>query len=472
MAKDPNLCNAIHMSVGFFLLFLGFNTAQNFSTSILGDIGAISLAICYFVAAVFSIFVPSVISMFPSVMSLMWVATLCYALFLLTYIYIVPWLVIVLSFVLGFGAANLYSCEGMYLNACCTDKDRGMKTGVYWCYCIIAYLPPSEGIVGQGWQGTNSILFIILAVVLFIGVIVLATLRKPTLVPGKGGNEGPLKLINEKDKSVSLCQRVMGVLKLLVNPRMLLIEPLMFCNGYIAIFAPAQVSRQIRNTSIVGLCTVVFSVVEIVFSFINGWFNDKVGNWIVIVYGSIAQAVAMILSLVEDQEDQRLYMLFIAYALYGVGDSVYQNQALVLTMNTFPDQSDNANSVFRLVQFFACGVCFVLAPLFVSNGSVVATHDNFLIECYIPWILLLLSLIFFFIFQFTSPKKDKKIVAHTSTPSTAKDVETIAVENKTSEQKEDVPAVTVAENTNTQVTPAVTESTEVTPADVPTVVSA
>ena len=49
MAKDPNMCNAIHMSVGFFLLFLGtpfffstadfplgFNTAQNFSTSILG----------------------------------------------------------------------------------------------------------------------------------------------------------------------------------------------------------------------------------------------------------------------------------------------------------------------------------------------------------------------------------------------------------------------------------------------------
>ena len=106
----------------------------------------------------------------------------------------------------------------------------------------------------------------------------------------------------DKKNSVSLCTRLAAVCKLLVSPKMLFILPFIFANGmfplfpahsvgYIAIFTPAQVSRQIRDTSIVGLCTAVYSVIEVIFSYVNGFVNDHLGNFWVVLYGTIAQVL-------------------------------------------------------------------------------------------------------------------------------------------------------------------------------------
>ncbi|KAK8791017.1 hypothetical protein WA158_005648 [Blastocystis sp. Blastoise] len=130
--KDPNMCSVITLSIGIAFVFFGFNTAQNFASSILGDLGTISMAIVYLVNSLCNFIVPSVVDLFPSERKAMAWFGLEYFVYIATFIYLIPIVSVLWSALHGFTSSVLCAVQGIVLQSYSTDSDRGKKSGIFF----------------------------------------------------------------------------------------------------------------------------------------------------------------------------------------------------------------------------------------------------------------------------------------------------------------------------------------------------
>ena len=79
------------MAVGFMLLFISFNTCQNFATKVLkddgfGNLGFFSLAILYLFFAIFSFFSAAIVRKIGSLRVAMSIGAFCYSFWILGFL--------------------------------------------------------------------------------------------------------------------------------------------------------------------------------------------------------------------------------------------------------------------------------------------------------------------------------------------------------------------------------------------------
>lgn len=165
-----------------------------------------------------------------------------------------------------------------------------------------------------GWNGSTSILFILLGsdsyipfsylAVSIFGSIILFGLKPAAEDKERVTLRRKQKVLNE----------VMSVLRMVVNPRMILLVPLFTCLGFQSIFVNSMYNRQIVNTTNVSLYMIVYTVVEMFAGFIHGWGIDLLGLYpmliLYILLGSGALALSYFANLWQNAAFVPLYILF------------------------------------------------------------------------------------------------------------------------------------------------------------------
>lgn len=120
-----NLRNVIHLSLSFFLIFMPFNVAQTFQTS--SDYardGAFALGVIYLVFCLTNLALSSILTQVLGVRLTLVLASITYALFIASNIHYHRWTLYISSFLLGLGAALLWTAHGVYVTVSTSEHER------------------------------------------------------------------------------------------------------------------------------------------------------------------------------------------------------------------------------------------------------------------------------------------------------------------------------------------------------------
>lgn len=124
--------NVVAVSVAFLAIFSAYNTVQNYITSLLpGHLGDESLSVLYITIALTVCSAPSVMGSLGERRTMI-LGAACYVVYLASLMYVVEWIVLVTSAVIGFGAALLWVAVGVFLTKHSTADDRGFTSGFFW----------------------------------------------------------------------------------------------------------------------------------------------------------------------------------------------------------------------------------------------------------------------------------------------------------------------------------------------------
>ena len=138
VVRDVKLYNVIVHSVAFMAMFTAFQTSSSYQATMLKDIlgdkniGFNSLAIIYVVFALANFVATPIVDKFGSKWCMV-ASGLIYALFISAFLDPMSWAIYVVSALLGFAAAVLWTAQGHLLTQCSDDTNRGRNSGIFWC---------------------------------------------------------------------------------------------------------------------------------------------------------------------------------------------------------------------------------------------------------------------------------------------------------------------------------------------------
>ncbi len=120
-----SLYNVIHLSLSFVLIFLAFYVTQTFQTSSdYAKDGAFALGIIYIVFCFANLFLSSYITRLIGVRLTLIISSLTYVLFIAANIKYNIWLFYISAFLLGLGAALLWTAQGVYVAVSINKHER------------------------------------------------------------------------------------------------------------------------------------------------------------------------------------------------------------------------------------------------------------------------------------------------------------------------------------------------------------
>ena len=256
-----NLANVVNMGVGFLLVFTAFQTVQGLAAKLLGDLGTTSLGILYVAFAGFGFVAPSVVRALGPKGALVMGAS-CYIVYMVSLIYIIKPLVLVLSALLGVGAATLWCGQGEMLSRCSNEDNKSQFAAICWglfnC-CVVpgniashfilerqSAAPPAAPASQQvlGWSDQNSLLFCVLSAVGACGILAMLLLRPVDYNAGSAPSP--------PDPAKSVCAQITATLAMVFEARVLLLIPMFMLCGSISVMWSAWFTRQMEK-SVIGL---------------------------------------------------------------------------------------------------------------------------------------------------------------------------------------------------------------------------
>ncbi|CAF5200940.1 unnamed protein product, partial [Rotaria magnacalcarata] len=138
-----NFYNITHLSISFFLIFTSYSVAQTFQTSSdYAKSGAFAIGIIYLLFCVSNMGLSAYIIRSLGVRLTLILSSLTYALFVACNIRYNIWSLYICAFLLGFGAALLWTAQGVYvtistnkheqINNLVSSSTRGFMNGVFF----------------------------------------------------------------------------------------------------------------------------------------------------------------------------------------------------------------------------------------------------------------------------------------------------------------------------------------------------
>ena len=120
-----NITNVVHLSLSFFLIFMSYNVAQTFQTS--SDYardGAFAVGVIYLVFCLTNLALSSILTQVLGVRLTLVLASITYGLFIASNIHYHRWTLYLSSFLLGLGAALLWTAHGVYVTVSTSEHER------------------------------------------------------------------------------------------------------------------------------------------------------------------------------------------------------------------------------------------------------------------------------------------------------------------------------------------------------------
>eukprot|EP01050_Picozoa_sp_SAG11_P010688 SAG11_NODE_1085_length_5939_cov_9.908390_9_plen_371_part_00 len=317
-----NLANVLTMAVGYLFLFTAFQTTQILASALLGNLGSISVTVLYIVFVAAGFCAPAIARALaevnfggvPAGPKLgLFCGGLTYCLFMASLVYMIAPMVLLASGIIGFGAAVLWTSQGMMISQCTNDANKATYGALFWGIFNLCVIPGnvvshfllkskhhsgdgsddgsaaadhisnhtaggagSGGIkMVYGWNDQNSPLFIFLFFSGLLGLCVMLLLRKPD------ANNGSPAEVEKRP----VLQQVKATFGLMLEPRMVCILPLFFFSGVEMTMWSAWFTRQMYAT-VIGLVMVGFGISEFVGCFAIGPIGDKYGRAVLLALGT------------------------------------------------------------------------------------------------------------------------------------------------------------------------------------------
>eukprot|EP01084_Bolivina_argentea_P123334 218562_1 len=145
--------NALMLSMSFYFLFGAFNTLQSYATSYYPTVGSVSYGIVYLTSPFASPFAPLIINKLDFKYSLL-LAFVIYSTYNASYFIENNIFYLIMSFLCGFIAPTMWTCQGAYLTQCCNVYEyqhkikynsqigwfKGLFYSLFACHTTSGYL--------------------------------------------------------------------------------------------------------------------------------------------------------------------------------------------------------------------------------------------------------------------------------------------------------------------------------------------
>lgn len=181
-------------------------------------------------------------------------------------------MVLIAAVFVGVGAGVIWTAQGKVLVSNSTSTTIARFSGYFWSIFMFGFAMGNavgstillfENNTGipvrnasewpNGWQGSQSVLFVSLGGMSLIGLFFFGLIRR---APTSGSSAA--------DVSIPVKEQIVSIFRLLCDKRTVLLVPFMVYIGWATTFYASQFTRQIPSRTNVGFTMAVFGLAEIV----------------------------------------------------------------------------------------------------------------------------------------------------------------------------------------------------------------
>jgi MFS family permease len=265
------------LSLGFALIFFGYNGTQQYITAYFDSIGQLSMGFNVLLVVYFSFMLASPLSpvfVFKyTTKSCILVSTITYSTFIISLISGIDLVIFTAAVFLGIGAAVMWTAQNTYIIRISKKEVYGANSGFF---TTLFNLGTGLGIIVFGYlmvQFSFDVSIIVFSIMPVIGIGLMLTLREPPHPEGEKKGE-PLKLMRMAMSSGT-------VLKLST-----IWFSFTFVMGLAIGILPIQISRSI-GLEYIGILSSLFFLLPIATSYAFGKLSDVTGRMKLILFSYI-----------------------------------------------------------------------------------------------------------------------------------------------------------------------------------------
>jgi len=172
-----NFYNLLVLSSGFMVLFAAYNSLQNFETSLLpGNLGNESLGVLYGTVCITVFAAPMTVHYLTEKWTMI-LGGISYVVYMISLVKIIRAVVLVMSIVIGAGAAILWVAQGSFLTKISPEDKRGRNSGIFWGIFQLCNFFGNLAAYFVLKHMSDTALFIMFVIISSVGVAVLLFLR-------------------------------------------------------------------------------------------------------------------------------------------------------------------------------------------------------------------------------------------------------------------------------------------------------
>ncbi|XP_065055269.1 protein unc-93 homolog A-like isoform X1 [Rhopilema esculentum] len=397
--------NLLIVSFAFLLLFTAFQSLSNLQSSLnrVGGLGVASLSVIYGALIVSCLFVPPLVIDRLGCKWTIAASMSCYCAYIIANYYATWATMIPTSILLGFAAAPLWSAKCAYLTTSGIrygelTKQTGdavvtrffgiffliFQSGQIWGNLISSLVlqqkdDRNSSMINYGLCGANdcpgtpvngssaadktdgpdkkiiTLMSIYLAVGILAVILISTTLDKITILGSEKKNHGVFSLF-------------IATARHLKDRRMQLLIPLTMYSGLEQGFVYGDFTKSfvtcVLGVDKVGYVMICFGVTDAILSYAIGKLSEYTGRPVLMFSGAALNLGLMVGLLIWKPVPDDLPMFFVAAAMWGVADSLWQTQVNAFYGYLFPDNQEAAFSNYRLWESLG----FVIA--FAYSGAI------------------------------------------------------------------------------------------------------
>ncbi|UMM39205.1 hypothetical protein L5515_016366 [Caenorhabditis briggsae] len=389
---DIPTLNVIQLGLGFFSTFFAFNSQGFIEEAVIdsaadsGNLnkhaGYYSLSIIYAVFTVANFVAAPIVDILTPKWAMV-VGSLCYAIFQAGFLFLNEWYLYASSALLGFGASIIWTGQGSYLSQNCTKETTSRNSSMLWAMSESSLLGGGvflfivfsvQGASDQIPTSTINILYSVFTVLSVISTFIFAFLRAP-FYPETVDRKNYGKLVG-------------STFKLMFTKKMILLAFVFAYTGIEQSFwtgiYPTCISftKQLgsNTNALLALNAICTGFGQIAAGVLSGLLGDKVrkiGRDTLILIGTTVHLIVFALCFINFPQDSslkktdemggliqpNLAIALIAGGLLGFGDAIWNTQIYSFLCDTFPKQSAQAFSLFKLYQSALSCAAFFYAPV-------------------------------------------------------------------------------------------------------------
>eukprot|EP00730_Choanoeca_flexa_P013074 TRINITY_DN4940_c0_g1_i2.p1 TRINITY_DN4940_c0_g1~~TRINITY_DN4940_c0_g1_i2.p1 ORF type:complete len:425 (+),score=97.95 TRINITY_DN4940_c0_g1_i2:276-1550(+) len=368
--RKTRLGAIVAVSCAFVMLFLAYNSLQNYVTSLLpGNLGNESLAVLYVSVCLFVFSAPHISARLGDKWTMV-VGSLCYLVYMGSVIHAVRWIVLLAAVVIGFGAAILWVAVGSYITKASAPDELGKNNGLFWGTFQLS------GILGNLFayfvfnhlNGSTS-LFIALTAAGAVGVLILLFIPNDRLQNVAVPAPPPIR------------QEIKATVDNLFTVEQAALAYIVIFSGLELAFWTGEFPQLLPANSI-GLVLTFAGVGEVIGAMGLSRLSDRFGCSVLVILGGLVYCGGLALSAwlkhtglpgPSPDWEHVSWIAYLAAVCFGIGDSLLNTQTYALIGKLFDEkETTRAFTVFQLYQNVGSAGGYYMAvplPMHGSNGS-------------------------------------------------------------------------------------------------------
>jgi len=404
--------NVLLISFSFLLLFVAFESMAKLQSSInaVDNLGTWSTTSVYISLILSCMFMPSLLIKYLKVKWTLVVCIFCYSTYMAAQFYPTFYTLIPTAFILGLGAAPMWSAKCTYLNQVAHKMAQleGVATELivvkffaiffffFQCNSIIGNIIStsvlSSGLDTASLLTDDDIQFCgssfcpgqtissgeknetdtkdnfqtdITKIYIIAGIYLACSLAAAVII---AIFVDPLTRFGEDERAedaekLSGIQLLVATFRHLKNKNQLLVIPITIWSGIEQGFFGADFTAGFVTCAYgvhtVGRVLIVFGIFDAAFSFLSGYVIKLVGRIPIFIFGAIMNYVVIIIMLTWTPKVDEVYVVYILAALWGLGDAVWQTQINALYGVLFKNKEEAAFSNYRMWESLGFVIAFI-----------------------------------------------------------------------------------------------------------------